>query len=42
MAKSDMKQSVPVFVSSTYEDLIPYRNEVQRVLIRLEDRKSVV
>lgn len=36
MAKSDMKQSVPVFVSSTYEDLIPYRNEVQRVLIRLE------
>ena len=36
MAKSDIRQSVPVFVSSTYEDLIPYRNEVQRVLIRLE------
>lgn len=36
MAKADIKQSVPVFVSSTYEDLIPYRDEVQRVLIRLE------
>lgn len=36
MAKTEIKQSVPVFVSSTYEDLIPYRNEVHRVLIRLE------
>jgi hypothetical protein len=36
MAKAEIKQSVPVFVSSTYEDLIPYRNEVQRVLVRLE------
>ena len=36
MAKTEIKQNVPVFVSSTYEDLIPYRDEVQRVLIRLE------
>lgn len=36
MAKAEIKQSVPVFVSSTYEDLIPYRDEVQRVLVRLE------
>lgn len=36
MAKSDIKQSVPIFVSSTYEDLIPYRDEVQRVLVRLK------
>lgn len=36
MARIDIKQNVPVFVSSTYEDLIPYRDEVQRVLIRLE------
>lgn len=36
MAKAEIKQSVPVFVSSTYEDLIEYRDEVQRVLIRLE------
>ena len=36
MAKADIKQNVPVFVSSTYEDLIPYREEVQRVLMRLE------
>lgn len=36
MAKAQIKQSVPVFVSSTYEDLIEYRDEVQRVLIRLE------
>lgn len=35
MAKTEIKQNVPVFVSSTYEDLIPYREEVQRVLIRL-------
>lgn len=36
MAKAEIKQNVPVFVSSTYEDLIPYRDEVQRVLVRLE------
>jgi len=36
MAKTEIKQNVPVFVSSTYEDLIPYRDEVQRVLVRLE------
>lgn len=36
MAKAQMKQRVPIFVSSTYEDLIPYREEVQRVLTRLE------
>lgn len=36
MAKAEIKQNVPVFVSSTYEDLILYRDEVQRALIRLE------
>lgn len=36
MAKAEIKQRVPIFVSSTYEDLIPYREEVQRVLMRLE------
>ena len=36
MASTEIKQHVPVFVSSTYEDLIPYREEVQRSLIRLE------
>lgn len=36
MAKAELRQSVPVFVSSTYEDLMPYRDEVQRVLLRLE------
>ncbi len=36
MANTVIKQHVPVFVSSTYEDLIPYRDEVQRVLTRLE------
>lgn len=36
MAKTEIKQKVPVFVSSTYEDLIPYRDEAQRVLVRLE------
>ena len=36
MAKAELRQSVPIFVSSTYEDLIPYRTEVQSVLLRLE------
>lgn len=36
MAKAEIKQNVPIFVSSTYEDLILYRDEVQRVLVRLE------
>ncbi len=36
MASAQIRQSVPIFVSSTYEDLILYREEVQRVLIRLE------
>lgn len=35
MATAEMRQSVPVFVSSTYKDLIPYRNAAQRVLNRL-------
>lgn len=36
MDGSETKQRFPVFVSSTYEDLIPYRECAQRVLIRLE------
>lgn len=36
MANAAIKQHVPIFISSTYEDLIPYREEVQRNLIRLE------
>jgi len=36
MAIAVEKQHVPIFISSTYEDLIPYRDEVQRVIIRLE------
>ena len=36
MANAIKKQHVPIFVSSTYADLIPYRNEVQHHLIRLE------
>lgn len=36
LANTTIKQHVPIFVSSTYEDLIPYREEVQRVLTRLE------
>ncbi len=36
MAGINAKEHVPIFVSSTYEDLIPYREEAQRVLIRLE------
>lgn len=36
MANANVKQHVPIFISSTYEDMIPYREEVQRQLIRLE------
>lgn len=36
MANAVVKQHVPVFVSSTYEDMILYREEVQRQLVRLE------
>lgn len=36
MANTIVKQHVPIFISSTYEDMIPYREEVQRQLIRLE------
>lgn len=36
MANATIKQHVPIFISSTYEDMIPYREEVQRHLIRLE------
>ena len=36
MANTQIKQHIPIFISSTYEDLIPYRDEVQRNLIRLE------
>ncbi len=30
------KKYLPIFISSTYEDLIPYREAVQKALIRLE------
>lgn len=36
MANAAIKQHIPIFVSSTYEDLVPYREEVQRVIVRLE------
>lgn len=36
MANTTIKQHVPIFISSTYEDLVPYRDEVQRVIMRLE------
>ena len=36
MANTATKQHIPIFISSTYEDLIPYREEVQRSLIQLE------
>lgn len=36
MANTSVKQHVPIFVSSTYEDLAAYREEVQRVIVRLE------
>lgn len=35
MATAEIKRSIPVFVSSTYKDLIPYRDAAQRVLNRL-------
>lgn len=36
MANANIKQRLPVFVSSTFEDMIPYREAAQHVLIRLE------
>lgn len=36
MATTTLKQGVPIFVSSTYEDLILYREEAQRVIVRME------
>jgi len=36
MADVQIKQHIPIFVSSTYEDLIPYREEAQRILMQLE------
>lgn len=36
MATTEIKQHVPIFISSTYEDMISYREEIQRNLIRLE------
>jgi len=34
--KTDIKQYLPVFVGSTYEDLKPYREAVKDTLVRLE------
>lgn len=34
--KTDIKQYIPVFVGSTYEDLKPYREAVKDTLVRLE------
>ena len=36
MANVILKQHIPIFVSSTYEDLIPYRDQVKEVIVRLE------
>jgi len=36
MANVITKQHVPVFISSTYDDMISYRQEVDRVLTRLQ------
>ena len=36
MSKTAIKQHVPIFISSTYEDLVPYREEIQRVITRME------
>ncbi len=36
MASTEIKQHIPIFISSTYEDMLPYREEIQRNLIRLE------
>lgn len=35
MATAEIKRSISIFVSSTYKDLIPYRDAAQRVLNRL-------
>lgn len=35
MATTQSRASVPIFVSSTYEDLKPYRDEVERCIIRM-------
>lgn len=35
MATTQPRTSVPIFVSSTYEDLKPYRDEVERCIIRM-------
>ncbi len=35
MATSQERVNVPIFVSSTYEDLKPYRDEVERCIIRM-------
>ena len=35
MATSQERINVPIFVSSTYEDLVPYRDEVERCIIRM-------
>lgn len=35
MATSQERVNVPIFVSSTYEDLVPYREEVERCIIRM-------
>lgn len=36
MANIILKQHIPIFISSTYEDLIPYRNQVKEVIVKLE------
>lgn len=36
MANTTLKQHIPIFISSTYEDLIPYRNQVKEVIVKLE------
>lgn len=36
MANPAIKQHVPIFISSTFEDLSNYREEVERQLVRLE------
>lgn len=36
MANIILKQHIPIFVSSTYDDLIPYRDQVKEVIVKLE------
>jgi hypothetical protein len=36
MATTEVKQHVPVFLSSTYEDLQEYKEEARRILTGLE------